>query len=398
MNKKITVILAALILSSCTLTFNSSGDLASSSETSQAEELRAPELNEEYGRQTSLAISLLSDSLSQSGPMMRNRMTEDEELAAVAKVKRYLGIMEQLISNNPISTEMLESDREGYDFKIIITTKMLDGTTNEFVMYFNALIPEDETSSSEENSPSEVTTSEDTTTSNVVSTSIEEETTSDSTTTEATSASDEDEFDEIDDDYESEDIGEVDEEDKNEYENYRDSKIGESNDEGEVTTISGIAIIGDVEYNLVGGTKVEGNETKTSYFISLNSNNWIRISTETEEGETKYMILKKTGGFVNKMFIKTELEDGGAKVKIFIQPEAGQPVIYSFFKAVDAETGEQYIRISARDGDGRFMVRVFITTNDLGETVYKFRFDGSQRDHEENRDHDYGDEHEEDED
>jgi hypothetical protein len=341
-------------------------------------------------------------------------MTEEQEAAAVEKVHQYLGLMNQILADNPIQTEVLESDRPEFAFKVVVTSRGLDGSTSVFMMYVNSNLIEEENSSSVNSSTSEATTStvEESSVAEVSSEVIEEssveESTSDVTDSTADSQTnrheddedddydDEDELD--DDDFDSEEAGddedfddeyetsdnEVEDDDRDEYNEYKDKDLGEENDEGEVTTLSGIALVGEVEYQLLGFSKVEDDEVKTKYFLFLDEDNWVRISSKIEDlgAESKYDIHMKANGEKSRLSFKVEIEDDETEVSLFIKSENGAPEMYRFESEFHEETGGQLVKIKARVGMEKFRAVVLIYVDAItGETVYKYRFEGSAKDY-----------------
>jgi hypothetical protein len=432
MKKNILAGLAILALASCS--FNV-GDSHGSHGTSGSESsIQAqPEfiLDEDYGVKTATAASLLTDSISfqSQGPLARrDQMTAEEELEAIDKVHEYLGLMNQILNENPIQTEIGESDRPEYAFKVVVRTFGIDGSTGVFTMYFNANGGGD-ASSSEVSSSEEVTSSEELVSSSeeVISSSEEviassEEIPSSEEVSPPSESSqeqpqnaalfsdgddetdeDEDEFEdeedsEIDGEFESEEdeSEEIEEEDRDEYEDNREVELGEENEDGEVATISGIAIVGEIEYQLLGFNYTEGEEVKTRYFLLLDEQNWVRISSKDEGGESKYDVLMKANGDVSRISFKVESsEDGETEVSLFIKSEAGAPEMYKFKSEPHEETGGQLVRISARVGGEKFRAVVLIyVDSETGETVYNYRLEGSDNDYFKDGDRDYHDDEE----
>jgi hypothetical protein len=396
MNKLVLSVGSLVVLASCS--FNSV--ITSSSLT---DGIPALVLNEDYGVKAAAAASLLTDALSgpQGGTLAarkNRRLTETEELAAIDKVHTYLGMMNQLLTESPIQTELVESDREAYDFKSIVTITGLDGTTSVFTLYFNGVVEEEPSISS-----SEITSSEVTSEPTSVESSSSEDTESPTSEPQARRGDDEDEEvdeeddedrDDMDDEYEveDEDNDEIDDEDKDEYRDYRDRELGEETDEGDITALTGLAVVGELEYQLVGFTKTETDEIKTKYFLSLDENNWIKIATETEVDETEYQVIMKVDGQVSKMAFEIETEaDGETEIKLFIRSENTAPEMYKFKSELHEETGGQLVRIQARVGREKFKATVLIYTDENGDVVYNYRFEGSSRDHDRDGGRDYHD-------
>ncbi len=395
MNKLVLSVGTLVVLASCS--FNS---VMTSSSVNDG--IPALVLNEDYGVKAAAAASLLTDALSgsQGGTLAARkdrRLTETEELAAIDKVHTYLGMMNQLLTESPIQTELVESDREAYDFKSIVTVTGLDGTTSVFTLYFNAVVEEEPSNSSSEVTSSEVT-SEPTSVESISSEDTEPPTSEpqarmgDDEDEEDDEEDDEDDRDDMDDEYELEDEenDDIDEEDKDKYRDYRDRELGEETDEGDVTALTGLAVVGELEYQLVGFTKTEADEIKTKYFLSLDENNWINITTETEVDETEYQVIMKVDGQVSKMAFEIETEaDGETEIKLFIKSENAAPEMYKFKSELHEETGGQLVRIQARVGREKFKATVLIYTDENGDVIYNYRFEGSSRDHDRDGGRDY---------
>ena len=394
MNKLVLSVGTLVVLASCS--FNS---VMTSSSVNDG--IPALVLNEDYGVKAAAAASLLTDALSgsQGGTLAARkdrRLTETEELAAIDKVHTYLGMMNQLLTESPIQTELVESDREAYDFKSIVTVTGLDGTTSVFTLYFNAVVEEEPSNSSSEVTSSEVT-SEPTSVESISSEDTEPPTSEPQARMgddedEEDDEDDEDDRDDMDDEYELEDEenDDIDEEDKDKYRDYRDRELGEETDEGDVAVLTGLAVVGELEYQLVGFTKTEADEIKTKYFLSLDENNWINITTETEVDETEYQVIMKVDGQVSKMAFEIETEaDGETEIKLFIKSENAAPEMYKFKSEFHEETGGQLVRIQARVGQEKFKATVLIYTDENGDVVYNYRFEGSSRDHDRDGGRDY---------
>lgn len=361
-------------------------------------------LNEDYALKTAAAASLLTDALSGStggtlSARKDRRLTESEELEAIDKVHQYLGVMNQILTDQPIQTELVESDREAYTFKSIVTVIGLDGTTSVFTLYFNGVVEEEPTSSSSEVTSSEVTSEESSVESSIEESSVSSEVVDESSSTEviedpqARDDDEEDDTEEIDEEYENEDEenDDVTDEDRDEYENYESLDLGDETDEGEITALVGLAVVGELEYQLVGFTKTEGDEIQTKYFLWLDESNWIRIATETETDESKYKIVMKVNDDVSKMMFKIEQEDGQTEVKLFIKSDNRAPEMYKFSSELHEETGGQLIRIHARVDREKFKAVVLIYTDENGDVIYNYRFEGSTRDYDRSGGRDYHD-------
>jgi hypothetical protein len=389
MNKLALTIGSLVVLASCSFTFDMTSNPVS-------DELPTLVLNEDYGVKSAAAASLLTDALSGSqgtnlSARKSRRLTETEELAAIDKVHTYLGMMNQLLTQNPIQSELVESDREAYAFKSIVTITGLDGNISVFILYFNAVSEEEPSLTSSEITSSEVT-SEPSSVESVSSEDTEPPTSEPQAQRRNNEADDEDDGDDMDDEYELEnqEIADIDNADQEEDLDYRDRDLGETTDEGYLTVLTGLAVVGELEYQLFGFTTTEDDEVKTKYFLSLDENNWIRITTGTEADESKYRVIMKVNGELSKMAFKIGTEaDGETEIKLFIKFENSPPEMYKFKRELNEQSGGQLIRIQARFGREKFKATVLIYTDENDEVIYKYRFDGSARDHDRDGGRDY---------
>ena len=349
-------------------------------------------LNDDFAIKTTAAASLLTDALSgNTGGTLSarkdRRLTESEELEAIDKVHQYLGIMNQILTDHPIETELVESDRDGFEFKSIVTTTGLDGLTSEFVIYFNGVVEDNPTSS--EDASSEETSTE--VTSESSETSSSEESTSQLQEPSTRNMLSVENDDEINEDYDDEVItnDDINEADRNEYHEYRNRNLGELTNDGELTSLRGIAVVGELEYQMVGFTKTDGDQVISKYFLWLDQSNWIRISTDNHIDQLRYRILMRVNGEVSKMMFAIEQNDSRTQVKLFIKFENRAPEMYHFRSEIHEETGGQLIRIHARVAQEIFKAVVLIYTDENGDVMYNYRFIGSTRDYDRNGGRDY---------
>lgn len=63
----------------------------------------------------------------------------------IAIINEYLGVMEQMLGdeNKPLTVDVLESDREGFEHKMVITTKDLKFNEIEYILYYNEIFEEE---------------------------------------------------------------------------------------------------------------------------------------------------------------------------------------------------------------------------------------------------------------
>lgn len=100
----------------------------------------------------------------------------------------------------------------------------------------------------------------------------------------------------------------------------------------------------------------------------------------------------RVDGQVSKMAFEIETEaDGETEIKLFIKSENTAPEMYKFKSELHEETGGQLVRIQARIGREKFKATVLIYTDENGDVVYNYRFEGSSRDHDRDGGRDYHD-------
>lgn len=70
---------------------------------------------------------------------LKEREVTEEQ---IKKINEYLGIMEQMLGDeeNPLNVVTIESDREGFEQKMIITTKDINFNEIEYILYYNEII------------------------------------------------------------------------------------------------------------------------------------------------------------------------------------------------------------------------------------------------------------------
>jgi hypothetical protein len=90
----------------------------------------------------------------------------------------------------------------------------------------------------------------------------------------------------------------------------------------------------------------------------------------------------KANGEKSRLSFKVEIEDDETEVSLFIKSENGAPEMYRFESEFHEETGGQLVKIKARVGMEKFRAVVLIYVDAItGETVYKYRFEGSAKDY-----------------
>ena len=354
--KKIALSLVGLVaLAGCSLDFTN--------DTSSVP-LPVAESKEAYALKTASALSLLSDFTS-AAPLstMNNRAErygDDEERPEqpteeeiVIDVEKYLGIMQQLLDENPIQVVQETPDIDGYDYKLVVTTTDLSGATSVFVMYYNEV--------NEDVAPVDSEEIEDS----------EEE-------------SEESEL--VEESEDSELVAPV----NSKYHGQDDHRGGENSHEddddeiGEIELI-GIVIVNDVTYNLTG----EKDEDEVSFFIDLDDLNYIKVSQEIDENETslKYTIVQN--GVKTKLSFKTEIEDDETVIKL-TQSIDGVDTKYTFIRRTVEEQEVLFVKILDEALELDVKLFVFPTYDEeTGLTTYTYEIVGSNGRYTHQTDHGY---------
>jgi len=349
-----------------------------------------------YAFQAATAVSILGDAdFTIDGntlPTIKyadgSETTDTEEVIEeeqVLDINKYIGIMEQLLSDDeaPIIVATEESDRPEYTYKLIVTTNYLTGESASYTIYYNELTPEEiEVISSEE------ITSEET--SLVLSEPLGRRGNNNNNgnngdkgnndwcngpRSDNTPTSEQGEemygrdFDM--DDHEEfmmgEGVGEL-EQVRDEFHNHHGHGMGDHNEEGELINLEGIIIVDEVEYVLVG---TQG-ENATNFFVSYDENNWMRIVQVVNDNMTKYMISQSIDGVMSRIAFKAQVEDDKVKVSLFILND-GVVVSYSFRKVV--KDGQEFLFIRIIEDNVVTHVKATPTIDpETGETVYTYEF------------------------
>jgi hypothetical protein len=346
-----------------------------------------------YGFQAATAVSLLTDSdLQAIAPANVNikmeadvddeTETEEEELLDINK---YIVIMEQLLSDEeaPIVVNAQASDREEYAYKLVVNTNYLTGESATYVLYYNELSEEEieEIVSSETETDSEETSLPDSEPLSRYGESRgrDEE---DEENDWRNGPRDDDDFDDSDplqdrgrnsdrtdhDEFLDEGgLGEL-TQTRDEYQNHHGHGIGDRNLEGDLINLEGIIVIDEVEYALVG---TQG-EHATSFFVSLNETNWIRMVQVVTDNMTKYMINTSIDGVMSRIAFKAQIEEDHFKVSLFVLND-GEVTSYSFRKMTRNEVEVIMIRII--EGDTVTHVIAYPGLDEVtGEVIYTYEF------------------------
>ncbi len=369
---------------------------------------------EVYGFEAASAVSLLHDvkfadpsTDSSSSEETSSETTSEEttseettEEVTTVDVTKYLGIMEQLLSDSPIDMVAEASDLPEYAFKLTVTSTDLNGLTSTFVLYYNELV--------EEETSSEVT-SEETTES---STEVSEEVSSEVVSSEGlinpmlkggghhhgdsgdgyfgdmgNHDDDDDRGDmggQMGDD--SEDNSELGETEENEYQEFHGRGCGDVDEDGDKINLEGIIIVNDVTYELVG----QKGDDELRFFVSIDENNWIKIAQEVNDTEEMYRYTIMADGVKTKMSFKIETDEDGTKITL--KETIGADVYsYKFYKTTDEDGNEVIFVIAYEDGIVTH-IKVTATFDEAtGLTTYTYVTLESGHIHEDNGHHGYHD-------
>ena len=394
--KKIGLSVIALVaLTGCTLTFGSG-----SSDEASSILLPPAESKEAYALKTASALSLLADFNSPvTTPMIANRAAAlayrdgnheddneddrddnredharptDEEI--IIDVEKYLGIMQQLLDDQPITVVEETPDLEGYDYKLVVTSTDLTGATSVFVMYYNEV--------GETETPSEPVTSEEPIESEIIETSEEP------SISEAEPISEEEivSSEETGSEYTSGLMASPTRKYHGQDEHHGGENHHEDDDDdiGEVELV-GIVVVNEVVYNLVG----EKDDDEISFFIDLDDRNYIKVSQEIDDDETtlKYTIVQD--GVKTKIRFNTEIEDGEMAIKLN-QAIDGVETRYTFIKRTVED--KEVIFVKILDEALELDVRLFVTPvfdEETGVTTYTYEIVGGNGRYTNNHDHGY---------
>jgi len=313
---------------------------------------------------------------------------EDEgEVEVAFDITKYIGIMEQLLSDDeaPIIVNSLESDNELYTYKLEVTTNYLTGDSVTYVLYYNELTEEEieviETSEIEDSEETSLETSEE------VSTPLaaikarrggrgnDEENDWRNNPGSGTFM----DTDEIDQRGRMGDMADHDEflaegglqtltQTRDEYQNHHGHGVGEFNEDAELINLEGIIIIDDVEYSLVGTR----GDNATSFFVSLNETNWIRMVQVVNDNMTRYMMNSSIDGVLSRIAFKAQIEDDKTKVSLFLL-EDGVVTSYSFRTMVRNDQEVLMIRV-IEDETVTHVIAYPSVDETTGEVTYTYEF------------------------
>lgn len=354
---------------------------------------------------TSLSSESSSSEDSSSETPISSDTDSSETPVSTVDLDKYLGIMEQLLSDSPIKMVAETSDREGYAYKLTVTTTDLSGTVSTFVLYYNEVASDTNGTSSSEPVSSETTTesssaevaSSDTTL--VSSESSSAYTMMGGATKKAPARGNDSEEDTEEDvawqeNYDKNGYGNVSDEDRHGYEHFHgDHEVGEVDEEtGDMINLTGTVVVNGTEYELVG----HKNDTETSFFVSIDEHNWIKVSQDVSDGSSAYRYMICSDGVFTKVAFRITIDDSGTRVTLR-QTIDHLTYSYKFYKTTDNEGNEVIFIIANENGVTTHLV-VFATVDPTsGDTTYTYTEFETGQTHEGHGHHGYhGDESDED--
>lgn len=307
--------------------------------------------------------------------------TRDKEEIEVdmEKVNEYLLMMENLLADGgPIVVSERESDREDYDNMMVVSVKDLAGNVSTYTIYYSIVTDETEDTNTlvpeEPNPEVNAPVVEDTVTESVSENTIPEvnerfrghhdgKTEDDDEKTEDDKTEDEHKTEEgyKGDHHKAEDY----------FKNHHYHEKDEREDEIEYE-LKALAVIDDVEYEVIGKKEIEEDEDETeveiTLIVKLDDKNYVRIDQEVEDDEIEYQhTIYKDGRKYSSIKLSSEEEFGTTVTKITTS-ENGYKETYKFYKSEN----KTIIKYS---GNGySYTLFVTSTTNsETGEVTYEYK-------------------------
>jgi hypothetical protein len=280
--------------------------------------------------------------------------TEEEVLVEeeIDEIDQYLQLMEQFLGdNNGLSVNVLESDREAFDFLVSFTTVDVLGNPITYYLYYNETVYD-----GNDDVDDDLTTTEVVTTEEEVTTTEEEVTTTEETTEEATTQADP-----------------VAQQERTFY-------FEEADDANVTYLLQGVIVNGEVEYSVEGKRlEFEDGSIVNRLFAYLDRDNFVKVSykLDPEDSKTKFFFeVKENGIIINKSRVLVVEEDGSTVVHLQLEDET-QKAKYSFNIIEEDGVTLIHIKYDIRvDGESRETGNIHIQVTEdpeTGELVYTYR-------------------------
>lgn len=183
-------------------------------------------------------------------------------------------------------------------------------------------------------------------------------------------------------------------EEEDEEETEEEEKKDEDEFDNQETRITGILVIGDLEYAVDGKKEIEENEEKIRIRSELDELNYVEVVSKIEDGERKFEYTVSVDGIVSKSQVKIEQEDNEQKIDLKFVSGAAKGE-YTFKQ--ETEDGETILKIAYKlEEDGvteEGEIKVLVVVDPVtGETTYSYRLkskDGKEAEVEKDREDDH---------
>lgn len=289
---------------------------------------------------------------------------EQEEIPSIDmdKANSYLLMMENLLTDNgPIIMSESQSNREDYDYMMIISVKDLAGNVSTYTLYYSIIV-EEESPSTPTDTPEENESKDDI---DVPSLRRYYRYGEDEKTDNKHSHND---------DYRNHDEethdGYYDKGNKHNQaeDNFKNHQYGSHHENDEIEyKIKALAIIDELEYEVIGKKEIEEDEVEIEFIIKLDENNYVKIEQEVEEDEFEYKYtIYKDGRKYSSLKFESENENNVIHVKLTSE-ENGFKETYKFIKEAD-----KTIILYQTKGYSYTLVVTSSENAENGEVVYNY--------------------------
>ncbi len=151
------------------------------------------------------------------------------------------------------------------------------------------------------------------------------------------------------------------------------ARVVEKDDDGEEESqsrISGILVMGDSEYAVVGEKESEGTESEISFTATVSANKYVKISQETDSNESSFEYeIYENGRLVEKFEIdlETTLKETEVELKTV---KNGVTEIFEFERKKGAT--KDYIEITTVKNGQKEVIKAIVISNPDGTESYQF--------------------------
>lgn len=168
---------------------------------------------------------------------------------------------------------------------------------------------------------------------------------------------------------------------------YKEELVHTETDEDETENkyrLTGILIVGDSEYEVMGIKETEeerfDSETQIEFVAYMNAEktSWLKVEQETETDEQEFVYsLYENGKRTERTTFEYEQERNETELKMTVEKN-GQKDILKFEEEMEGNTRVMKVMASMNGENVNF--KVFVTTNEQGETVYRYQFKDGWKD------------------